>query len=529
MRLHPIWVAGLATLLLQLRTTWTANILFVFPFDMNSQCSLLTPYLQALLDRGHQLTLIHAFPHCSIVEQLHSIYINDRYKIALDFKPNEFWGLTKWDEMNFIRNYMVKTCLNVLDNAEVQQLFQSKKSYDLMIMEPSYTDALFGMAAHFNAKLIGLATSGGDWNINSLVGYTATSTFEPISVTSFKRGITLLDRLYNWMFIAEEWMVHTLIFLPGLLAVHEHFFGHLTQSFTEIRQSFSLILLNQHFSLFDARPNVPSLIEVGGMHVPKLTPQLPPELAQFLDDAPQGVILMTLGTELRSSDLSAATLALILDTFAILPQRIIWKFEGNQRPNASANIYMNEWLPQQAILAHPNVRLFISHGGMLSIIEAVYYAKPVLGMPLFFDQFRNVERMQLEGAALLLDILSLTRQDFESAIRQLLDQPQYRHNVQALSQRFRDQPMHPLDTAVYWTEYILRYKGAPHMRISPFNMKFIDYYCLDNLLFIIVRLSLLIALVAYALHKFRQLLERNSGIFFVFNTPFVENRQIRSD
>lgn len=174
--------------------------------------------------------------------------------------------------MNSIRNYMVKTCLNVLDNAEVQQLIKSEKSYDLMVMEPTYTDGLFGMAAHFNAKLIGLATSGGDWNINSLVGYTATSTYEPISSTSYQRGITLLDRLYNWMLLADEWVVHTFILLPGLLAVHEHFFGHLSSSFSEIRQSFSLILLNQHFSLFDARPNAPSLIEVGACMCPKWCP-----------------------------------------------------------------------------------------------------------------------------------------------------------------------------------------------------------------------------------------------------------------
>ncbi|KAL7730660.1 hypothetical protein ACLKA6_003437 [Drosophila palustris] len=383
---------------------------------------------------------------------------------------------------------MVKSCLNVLVNEEVKQLMQSKTSYDLMIIEPTHTDGLFGMAGHFNATLIGLATSGGDWNLNDLVGFTGSSTFEPLMPIGFRSGITMVDRLYNWVLITEEWMIHKLIFLPGLLVVHQHFFGHLSQTFTEIRHNFSLILLNQHFSIFDARPNVPSLIEVGGMHVPKLKPQLPPELAQFIDDAPHGVILMCLGTELRSKDLPATTLAIILDTFATLPQRIIWKFEGSQRPNVSDNIYMDEWLPQQAILAHPNVRLFISHSGMLSIIEATFHAKPVLGMPLFFDQLRNAERMQLEGAGLLLNILTLTRQDFESAIRQLLDQPQYSRNVQALSQRFRDQPMHPLDTAVYWTEYILRYKGAPHMRISPSNIKFIDYYGLDNLLLIIVRL-----------------------------------------
>jgi len=79
----PFGAVSLATLLLPLCPTWAAKILFVFPYDMNSQCSLLTPYLQALLDRGHQLTLIHTFSDCEILDQLHSIYINDRHKLAL--------------------------------------------------------------------------------------------------------------------------------------------------------------------------------------------------------------------------------------------------------------------------------------------------------------------------------------------------------------------------------------------------------------------------------------------------------------
>ncbi|KAH8312488.1 hypothetical protein KR044_011012 [Drosophila immigrans] len=515
----PLEVVGFAALLLPLGQSWAARILFVFPYDMNSQCSLLTPYLQALMDRGHQLTLIHAFPNCPIVNQLHSIYINDQYRTAQELRYDDYWTLTKWAEVHSIRNYMVKVCLNVLVNTEVQKLMRSNVTYDLMVMEPSHTDALFGMAAHFNATLMGIATCGGDWNLDSLVGHSAASTFEPMLPIGFKRSETLLDRFYNWMLISEEWMMHKLVFLPGLQAVHEQFFGHLSQSFMDIRQNFSLIFLNQHFSLFDSRPNVPSLIEVGGMHVPKKRPQLPPDLAHFIEASPHGVIVMSLGTELRSSDLPLETLSIILETFEALPQRVLWKFEGNRRPNTSSNVYLKEWLPLQALLAHPNVRLFICHGGMLGIIEAAFYATPVLGMPLFYDQIRNVERMQEAGAGVLLDINKLTRLEFESAIRELLDQPKYLHNALTLSQRFRDHPMHPLDSAVYWTEYIVRYKGAPYMKVSPSNMKIMDYYCVDSLLVIVVRLSLIVAVVVYVIHKLLKCRRNFSRLFISIRSP----------
>lgn len=81
MRLLQLRIGGLAlmTLLLSGCQAWAARILAVFPYDMHSQCMLLTPYLLALLERGHQLTMIHNFKNCEVVERLHSIRISDHY------------------------------------------------------------------------------------------------------------------------------------------------------------------------------------------------------------------------------------------------------------------------------------------------------------------------------------------------------------------------------------------------------------------------------------------------------------------
>lgn len=62
---------------------WSARILFVFPYDMHSQCKLLAPYVDALLDRGHELTIIHAFSDCYILKRVHSIHVKDKYNVVL--------------------------------------------------------------------------------------------------------------------------------------------------------------------------------------------------------------------------------------------------------------------------------------------------------------------------------------------------------------------------------------------------------------------------------------------------------------
>ncbi|KAH8346663.1 hypothetical protein KR084_007604, partial [Drosophila pseudotakahashii] len=481
------------------------RILLIAPFESHSQCMMMTPYIEALNDRGHHLTVIHAFEHCKPIENVTFIRIRDNNNVYSDFE--EFFEISaagnKWVEMTSMANIMVNASLNVLNNLEVRTLMQSNVTFDLVVLEPGFTDVLYGLAVHFDAPLIGLSTSAADWNTNSLVGNAATTLVEPLVPLGVKTVRNIWDRIYNWLYTTEEWLLVHFVFLPKMRLVHNHFFGHLERSFNEIRHDFSLILLNQHFSLFRARSNVPGLVEVAGFHIPKEDPKLPDDLQLFIDEAEHGAIYFALGFDQKSKDLPEETQKMLLESFESMPQRVIWKFEIEAPWNLSSNIYIAKILPQQAILAHPNVKLFISQGGMLSVIEAAYYGKPILGLPLFFDQFQNLEVLEEEGAALHLNINTLTGQELRDTVERLINQPKYRENALAVSQRFRDKPMHPLETAVYWTEYVIRYKGANHMKVSQSQVKLFEYYSLDKFLMVGIRLSLVVAIIFLVLSKGR--------------------------
>jgi glucuronosyltransferase len=55
----------------------------------------------------------------------------------------------------------------------------------------------------------------------------------------------------------------------------------------------------------------------------------------------------------------------------------------------------------------------------------------------------------------------------------------YRENAQRLSRIFREQPITPLEQAVYWTEYVIRHKGAPHLRSAVLDLAWYQYFLLD--------------------------------------------------
>lgn len=42
--------------------------------------------------------------------------------------------------------------------------------------------------------------------------------------------------------------------------------------------------------------------------------------------------------------------------------------------------------------------------------------------------------------------------------------------------------MTPLETAVYWCEYVIRHGGAPHLRSSAMDLNFVQYHNLDAIL-----------------------------------------------
>ena len=55
----------------------------------------------------------------------------------------------------------------------------------------------------------------------------------------------------------------------------------------------------------------------------------------------------------------------------------------------------------------------------------------------------------------------------------------YREKAQRLSRIFRAQPLTPLELAVYWTEYVIRHKGATHLRSAVLDLAWYQYFLLD--------------------------------------------------
>lgn len=284
-------------------------------------------------------------------------------------------------------------------------------------------------------------------------------------------------------------------------------------SFEEMQKNVSLVIGNSHFSDGVIRPLVPAYVEVGGIQIkPKPTP-LDKDLGEFLGNSSQhGAIFFSMGSNIKTSALDPKVIKVFYNVLSTMEHNVVWKWEDPSNiPGNSKNIFFRNWLPQDDILAHKNVRLFITHGGKGSIAESQFHGVPMVGLPSFGDQASNVNAFVNEGYGLQLDYLKMTEDDFKKSIDEVLNNRTYADNVQRFSKIYRDRPMTARDTAAYWIEYVIRHHGAPHIQSPLIHLNVFAQYSLDVLGFLF--------LVSFVLVKVVKLCFR-----FIFKNKVKENK-----
>ncbi len=68
----------------------------------------------------------------------------------------------------------------------------------------------------------------------------------------------------------------------------------------------------------------------------------------------------------------------------------------------------------------------------------------------------------------------------------------YKENTMRLSRIHHDRPIKPLDEAVFWIEFVIRNKGANHLRVEAYNLTWYQYHCLDVIAFFITILTVVL-------------------------------------
>ncbi|XP_061001242.1 UDP-glucuronosyltransferase 2B17-like isoform X2 [Dama dama] len=242
-------------------------------------------------------------------------------------------------------------------------------------------------------------------------------------------------------------------------------------------------LIRTYWDFQFPHPLLPNFEFVGGLHCKPAKP-LPKEIEEFVQSSGEnGIVVFTLGSMITNMTEERANT--IASALAQIPQKVLWRYSGKKPDTLGPNTRLYDWIPQNDLLGHPKTKAFITHGGTNGIYEAIYHGIPMVGLPLFADQPDNIAHMKAKGAAVKLDLETMSTRDLFNALNEVINNPSYKQNVMWLSTIQRDQPMKPLDRAVFWIEFVMRHKGAQHLRPAIHDLTWYQYHSLDVIGFLL--------------------------------------------
>jgi MGT family glycosyltransferase len=199
------------------------------------------------------------------------------------------------------------------------------------------------------------------------------------------------------------------------------------------------------FSDWVASQGAPPLPELEFIHPGQVNLYVYPEVADYRRSRPLGPGWHRLDSSVRETDepftlpgplaggsgaliyfslgsLGSADVALmrrVIDGLAATPHRyIVSKGPLHAELDLASNMYGAEFLPQTSVI--PRADLVITHGGNNTTTECLHFGKPMIVLPLFWDQHDNAQRVDELGLGVRLDTYRFTDAELHGALARLL-------------------------------------------------------------------------------------------------------------
>lgn len=331
----------------------SANILGVFLHTAFSHQVAFRPLWRELSLRGHKVTVLTSDP------------INDPTLTNLteiDLSP-AYATWTSTDIIEYSEQHtlyetvpkLIEIGVNVVDVEmslpEVQDLLNNANhSFDLVIAELFYPLGML-FSEKFDCPLVTAFSQDAIVRFDEIIGNSGHTLQCPSYLLPFDHPLDLIARVVSVAVYFMESLL-TSQMEAGFAVLNKKYFGDSVPSLGEILdQRLSLMISYWNPAFGNMRPMSPAFIALGGgthMEPPK---DLPEDLKQFLDNATEGAVYFSLGSNPFSKSMPLDRRKIIAEALSELPFKILWKFEAEDFEGRPENVKLSKWLPQQDVLS----------------------------------------------------------------------------------------------------------------------------------------------------------------------------------
>lgn len=488
-----------------------SNVLFLPMPQSQSHRRSMYPLAEALAENGHNVTIFSEIcttesPRIGkFEEKLIKVNIKDQYFMEIFVYENS----TTFTDIMWNKGTMMSYQHIIFRWKSASLIFQK-------LLDQKYSEFLNLTKRRWDLIFIDGVFAPNGVALSSLLSETPYVIFNPSMITSLERYARNIPNpsatfppMYSMKYFDQTKFLHrfhsafsyvldmsTAVYVnwwfvgPAVADVSSNasinkFYQNPTASFIEYPQAFTM-----------PEPRVPDMIIIGGKC--KKATLRDDKLLNFINsDHSKGTIVVAFGHMVKWNLAPMRIKESFADSLnSFSDYRIVWQYEGVFPANITlkSNIKLMPWLPQTEILNHEKTKLFISHGGLKSITEAVCGEVPALVVPFFGDQKRNALLFEKSGSGIMLSNSELTANNLRQTISKILTNVSFKKSVTKLKTFFNENPLPPNKTSIFWAEYIIRHKGLPKLwfKHKGYDMLTIKYFLFDFILLFCFSIYLLL-------------------------------------
>lgn len=457
----------------------SANILAIFPFPHYSHQKFAHTIVQSLVERGHSFTIFTTIPHDygnnPNVTQHH---FTDTDKIHQNHTDMVMYKREKIHWSRIMLQYEMRAFYESakleMEHPEMQNLINNSSDFKFdLILTECILCPHFKLAEIFDCPIAFVSSSDAHETSHEIFGNKVDAMkFSEVMLMPYIHGnLTLIEQINSFGFYIFNEIIFKLVFYVLTSKLNWMYFSHLGTNVLKFPTNrLSLLVTNTSPAFGHVRPLLPNSIQAGYIHIEKPKQLTDFKLKKFLDNSDNGVIVMALGSRVDSRNLGAENIQKFMRAFNKTNMNVLWKLNAvDEDIEFPHNIEIVQWMPLADVLAHPNVKLVIHHGGLLTSYEAIDREVPMIIIPLAYDQNMNARLMVKNNIAKELDLNNFNELELVDAIVEMT-KPIYVKNIKEMRRLAYDRPINSRDLVVWHVENAIRNKIVYSDRLGQISI-----------------------------------------------------------
>ncbi|XP_071991090.1 UDP-glucuronosyltransferase 3A1-like [Engystomops pustulosus] len=439
---------------------------------------------------GYEMT---STPYPVTTYTLDDKYLKEFDKMFEQSQKEYFTGNSGFTSYFTLMDFLAEQCQATMNRTDIFDFLNQEKFY-IVILE-AFNPCAFFVAEKLGLPYVALFT-GGFINFMS-VGLPSPPSYVPMFPSGLTNRMNFLERVKNTFMYLGTYVMDKIVESIFSRVSEAHFPVDSRPSLLELHRKAELWFYNVDFSMEFARPLLPHVHCIGGLRAKPAKP-VSQDLEDFIaESGDSGFVVVTLGSMISSIPITDI-LREMNSAFASVPQKVIWRYKASQWPEdlkLAPNVKLMDWVNQNDLLGHPKMRLLVTHGGLNSLMEAIYHGVPVLGIPLFGDQPDNLVKIKAKLMGEYILPYEITSDKFAGAIHRVIENKSYKTAAMKQSVIMRSRPFPPDQQLLGWVEHIIRSGGGGHLRPYSYQQPWYQQLLLDVILFIFSCVALIIYII----------------------------------